>query len=189
MFILTLIGTTASALILPDVILGGWRSGISRYVIPCHIGIQLAVAYLLLSQVVSVSISRRKSWQAVMAVLLSLEVLSCTISAQAKTWWNKYPGSYNTLRVAHIINQAENPLVISSETGELFSLSYLLKLTVHFQLFDRMETSSTKISDDYDTRFLFGSSKFLYRPLNIDHRYKLKPIQKSQNFWQLQKHK
>ncbi len=47
LFLLCQIGATSLGLILPDLLLGGRRSTISRYLIPCHIAIQLAVAYLL----------------------------------------------------------------------------------------------------------------------------------------------
>lgn len=47
LFLVCQIGATSLGLILPDLLLGGRRSTISRYLIPCHIAIQLAVAYLL----------------------------------------------------------------------------------------------------------------------------------------------
>ena len=50
LFIFTLIGATALCIILPDLIVGGRRSGITRYLLPCYLGIQLSVAYLLTTQ-------------------------------------------------------------------------------------------------------------------------------------------
>jgi len=47
LFVVCQIGVTSLGLILPDLLLGGRRSTISRYLIPCHIAVQLAVAYLL----------------------------------------------------------------------------------------------------------------------------------------------
>ncbi|WP_229415506.1 glycosyltransferase family 39 protein [Moorena bouillonii] len=49
-FIITLIGVTGIALIAPDVLLGGRRSSITRYAIPCYLGIQLAIAYFLTTE-------------------------------------------------------------------------------------------------------------------------------------------
>ena len=47
LFILLLIATTFLFLAVPDVIKGGRRSANPRYLVPCYVGIQLAVAYLL----------------------------------------------------------------------------------------------------------------------------------------------
>ncbi len=47
LFIVCQMGVTSLGLILPDLLLGGRRSTIGRYLIPCHIAVQLAVAYLL----------------------------------------------------------------------------------------------------------------------------------------------
>ncbi|MFP3422671.1 hypothetical protein R0K19_25210, partial [Bacillus sp. SIMBA_161] len=46
-FILTLIGSTALALAIPDLVTGGQRSTIGRYAIACHIGVELTLAYCL----------------------------------------------------------------------------------------------------------------------------------------------
>ena len=47
LFILSLFGVTAVALIIPDLLYGGQRSIIARFSIPCYLSIQLAVSYLL----------------------------------------------------------------------------------------------------------------------------------------------
>ncbi len=47
LFILSLFGVTALALIIPDLLDGGQRSIIARFSIPCYLSIQLAVSYLL----------------------------------------------------------------------------------------------------------------------------------------------
>ncbi|WP_249068074.1 glycosyltransferase family 39 protein [Argonema antarcticum] len=49
LFILTLMGVTGLAAILPDLIFGGIRSSVSRYLVPCYLGIQIAVAYTIYS--------------------------------------------------------------------------------------------------------------------------------------------
>lgn len=47
LFIFSLMGVTGLSLILPDLILGGIRSGVTRYLVPCYLGIQIAVAYTI----------------------------------------------------------------------------------------------------------------------------------------------
>lgn len=90
LFILTLSGVTALALIVPDVILGGQRSTANRYLIPSYLGVQLAVTYLL-SAKISTSIKKRQQqfWQLATVVLLLGGVLSCAISSQLNTSWHK----------------------------------------------------------------------------------------------------
>ncbi len=63
LFVFTLSGFTALALILPDVIIGGKLSTRARYVMPCYVGIQLAVAYLLATQIIAAKLIVRKFWQ------------------------------------------------------------------------------------------------------------------------------
>ncbi len=137
LFILTSIAVTAIALILPDLIWGGIRSTKSRYLLPSYLGLQLAVAYLLATQLSSGDSRRQKLWQILAIALLSSGVLSCAISSQAETWWNKEWGYHNP-KIARIINQAMRPLVISnlseSTLGNVVSLSYLLKTNSRFQL-------------------------------------------------------
>ncbi|MBW4493397.1 MAG: glycosyltransferase family 39 protein [Oscillatoria princeps RMCB-10] len=50
LFVVTLIGVTALPLMVPDVISGGLRSATARYLTPCYLGVQLAVANLLATQ-------------------------------------------------------------------------------------------------------------------------------------------
>lgn len=47
LFIITLFGVTQLALIIPDVISGGQRSVMPRFLIPCYLSIELVVSYLI----------------------------------------------------------------------------------------------------------------------------------------------
>lgn len=73
-FIFTLVGVTSLALILPDLIFGGIRSASNRYLIPCVLGIQLAVAYLLATKIAEANLLERRIWQAIMTVLFHVEL-------------------------------------------------------------------------------------------------------------------
>jgi uncharacterized membrane protein len=137
LFVLTLMGIPALALALPDLIWGGQRSTSTRYLIPFLLGIQLSVAYLLATQITSASFLKRKFWQVVMAAVISVGVVSCTISSQAETSWNKVV-SYHNHQVARIVNQSKAPLLISNSFGINFgnalALSYLLEPKVRLQI-------------------------------------------------------
>ncbi len=177
LFILTLIGVSAIALILPDLIWGGRRSISSRYFIPCYIGIQLAVAYLLTSHLLGTGVSKQKFWQGIMAVLISLGLVSCTISSQAYTWWNKVVGYYNP-QMARIINQTPHPLVISNtsdvNTGDIISLSYLLDSETQLQLV--VDPNIPNIPDRFRDVFLFYPSQTLQESLIKEYKATLKPV-------------
>ena len=86
LFILTLVGVTAIALVLPDLLWGGRRSTVSRYFITCYLGIHLSVAYLIATQITPTSFPQRKIWQIIIAMLISCGILSCAISPQSVVW-------------------------------------------------------------------------------------------------------
>ncbi len=189
LFIFTLIGVTALALILPDLILGGRRSSTPRYIIPCYLGVQLAIAYLLTSQITSIhiKIQHRKLWQLVMVTLVSSGILSCAISSQAENWWlkdsarNKY-----YFQVAHIINQANHPLLISDNLGpgSVLSLSYLLNPKVRLLL--AVKPNLPKIPrDGFSNIFLYNSSQSLQNELK--KKYKIERAYEHDQLWLLEK--
>lgn len=85
LFVLTLIGTTGLALIIPDLIFEGQRSKTARYLLPCYLGIQLAFAYLISNKITFVSIKSWsvKVWRIITVTLISFGVLSCALGSQA----------------------------------------------------------------------------------------------------------
>ncbi|NEU77228.1 hypothetical protein PI95_033260 [Hassallia byssoidea VB512170] len=201
LFILILIGVTALPLAMPDLILGGVRSQASRYLIPTYLGIQLAVAYLLATQIIStVNNQRQKLWQLVTVTLISAGVMSCAISSQAETWWLKALNIY-TPQMVRIINQTANPLLIvscegSSSIGHGMFLSHVLAPKVRLRLVN--ESNVAQISDNFSNSF---SDVFLYNPdyntisqvfldkLENQHKYKIEKNIYPENFalWKLSK--
>lgn len=137
LFIVMLIVIPALPLILPDLIFGGIRSLSERYLLPSYLGIQLAVTYLLATQIHNKSLLRRRIWQTIMGLLIICGLVSYGVNSQAETWWSKVI-SYGNPQVAKIINQAARPLLISDASGinygNVFSLSYLLQPKAQFQL-------------------------------------------------------
>lgn len=177
LFVLTLIGVTAIALILPDLIWGGRRSVSSRYFIPCYLGIQLSVAYLFATKITSTRSFEQKFWQGIMALLISGGVISCVIISQSDTWWNKIIG-YHNHKIAQIINQSPHPLLISNtsdiNTGDVISLSYLLEPKVRLQLV--VDPNVPKIPDGFSDVFLFYPSKALQQGLEKEYNAKKEPF-------------
>lgn len=135
LFILTTIFVPFLMLVLPDLLLGGKRSAVSRYLISCYPGIQLAVGYLLATKI----FKGRRFWRGIMLLVFTSMIASCTVSAVSDTWWNK-DLSYSNAEVTRRINATSSPVVISeigddyTNTGDLISLSYSLHDNVRLLL-------------------------------------------------------
>lgn len=191
LFILTLIGVTALTLGLPDLILGGRRSVRTRYLMPCYLGIQLTIAYLLATQMTTPSkIWRQKLWQIVTILLISVGVVSGAISSQAQTSWSKnrsitkhYP------KIAQIINQAEEPLVISDGSRSptnILSLSYLLEPNVKLQLLK--QANIPNVQREFREVFLFDASELLLKKLQQEKNYRIDSVvdKKRVKLWKIE---
>lgn len=139
LFILMIILVPFLLLALPDVLLGSKRSTVSRYLIPCFPGIQLAVGFWLAEGWARM---RRSLWFGIAGLLLIGSLTSILVSAQANTWWNK-DLSYFNAQVADYINTLPQPIVISEEgqywtnLGDLISISYLLDERVQLLLLNQ----------------------------------------------------
>jgi uncharacterized membrane protein len=123
-------------LALPDLILGGKRSAVSRYLIACFPAIQLAIAYALTIWL--------KEWkrlgQGILALLVIGSIVSCTVSLFSNTWWNR-DLSYFNAATAERLNALSAPILITdignemTNTGDLISISDRLKPNVRLLLF------------------------------------------------------
>lgn len=171
LFILTSIAVTAAFTILPDVIFGGKVSTRSRYFIPCYLGIEIAVAFLLASNLVSANFYRRKIWSVIMAVLISGGIVSCVMSSQAEGWWNKWHSSYNP-QLAGIINQPASPLLVTNTNSlnaiDVLSISHLLEPKVKLKL--TLGSNIGKIPDIFSDVFVYNPSRKLKDELEKNYQ-------------------
>ncbi len=131
-FITCALVVPAVPLIAHDLIIGGKLVDQARYFIPTYLGAELAVA-MLFARGIFAPAGPRLAWTAAFAVLLAGETLSCGISSQAKTWWNKdYEVSPD---VAAVVNHSRNPLVVSDfTTSRALGLAYYLDPSVALRL-------------------------------------------------------
>jgi len=148
LLILLLIATTALFLAVPDILKGGRRSTNPRYLVPCYVGIQLAVAYLL-SAKISNNFQQSKQqqlWKIAIVSLFCAGIISGGVSSQADSWWNKGSGWLRAeLEVASTVNQARNPLIISdANIAYIMPLSYRLQPKVKLLIEPRCYTSCYK---------------------------------------------
>ncbi|MBE9000298.1 glycosyltransferase family 39 protein [Nostoc sp. LEGE 12447] len=172
LFIIILIVVPALPLILPDLMVEGIQSS-EPYFIPSYLGIQVAVAYLLGTQIYNESMSRQNLGYALVGLVIICGLISCKVNFQAETWWNKGI-SYGNPKVAQIINLTTRPLLISdalgNNYGNVFSLSYLLEPKVQFLLVQNQKIP--KIPDRFADVFLFNPSD-TWRE-TIEKKYNLK---------------
>lgn len=153
LFLALLLGFLAMPVVIPDIVFGGSRSMHPRYLLPGFLAIELAVAYVLANAWESssgVSVLRHRldlSWSRLggstmgamsgskgarpgLLLLLALGLGSDLAILRADTWWSKNY-SWQNRAIAQVVNSAERPLVLASDTGvalgELISLAYNLK--------------------------------------------------------------
>jgi uncharacterized membrane protein len=159
LFVLTVTGITGLAIVVPDLVLGGRRSAVNRYLFPSILGIQLAIAYLLASKITVPSSAHRKSWRTVTAIVISLGVLAGATSSWTESWNGK---DDFVIAGARIINRATRPLVISDGNliYALMPLNYRLK--PHVKLLLASHPAGLIIPDAFSEVFLFSSSRELH---------------------------
>ena len=189
LFLLTMIGVPALALVIPDLIYGGMRSSVPRYLIPCFLGVLLSVAYLFASKIVLSNLIEQKLWQVLMIILISAGVVSCTVYSQSQVWWNKKPSDTH-VQAASLINQTNRPLLMTSyyraNLGELLSMSYLLNEKVWLQLIS--EPNIPRIPQGFSDIFVFNPSPGLKSAIEQSPNYQIEPISpKELQLWKLNK--
>jgi uncharacterized membrane protein len=183
-FLSILIGVNVLGLILPDLIVGGQRSSMTRYFIPSFLGIEIAAAYLL----TNFKFSQRKLWSSVTVAIVILGLISSVNISQADTWWNKGI-SYDNPAIARSINQSKNPILISNNfdanMGNLISLCYKLNPNVKLMLFDvtvkdalslRMPSVFPAISQEFSDIFVLNQVQPFLDRLAKDYKSHLEHI-------------
>ncbi|MEH2232262.1 MAG: glycosyltransferase family 39 protein [Nostoc sp.] len=189
LFIVTLIMIPALPLMLPDLLFGGIRSLAERYLLISYLGIQLAVTYLLATQLNNKSFARRRIWQIIMGLVIICGLVSYGVSSQADTWWSKVISSGNP-QVAKIINQTNHPLLISNDSGinygNVFSLSYLLQPKVQYQLVK--DRSIPTIPDEFTDIFLLNPSDTWRKQIEKTYNYKTFVVYGDNNYllWKIE---
>lgn len=176
-FILILTGVTALTLVIPDLIFGGRRSTIMRYLAPCCLGIELAVAYW-----VSYLLSSVKPWQqnigkGLTAIVVSAGIIGCGVSSQADVWWTKSvsrSGGYT--RVASILEQRDRPLLIShgGQAIGTLAISHELERDIDLQLMPKNQLS--EIPDSFQNVFVLDSYDEVVEPLQAQGKYEFEPV-------------
>ncbi|MEM8806614.1 MAG: glycosyltransferase family 39 protein [Cyanobacteria bacterium P01_G01_bin.38] len=183
-FLALLGGITLLTFVGPDLVVGGRRSSVSRYLIPTYLSLQLMVAYLLAQK-----LSARRArlfWRGTLVSVIMVGLISCAVSLPADTWWHKKNSHLNP-EVVRVINRASNSLLISSpyhaNLGELFSLCHLLDPGQKLLLFQ--ENDLPTIPDGFDKIFVFNISKQARNQFAQTTNYEVTPAYEAGRLWQL----
>ncbi|MBF2020481.1 MAG: glycosyltransferase family 39 protein [Hydrococcus sp. C42_A2020_068] len=161
LFIITAIFVPFLLLALPDLISGGKRSAVTRYLLPSFPGVQLAVGYLM----ARLLIKEKQFGRIIFAAIMSVTIYSCTLNALADTSWSK-DLSFHNWEVARAINASSSPLLISdrgddwTNLGDLLSLGYILDPDVRLTLFS-YPTNPEKVREILAEN---QSEVFVFRP-------------------------
>ncbi|MFL9459250.1 glycosyltransferase family 39 protein [Scytonema tolypothrichoides VB-61278_2] len=171
LFIMCFTGVTALAIAIPDLTLGGRRSAIDRYILPCVLGVQIAIAYLLATKITKPSIPvHTKLWRIAFTVIISIGILSCAISSSTETW----NGKENFVsQSSNIINEASRPLLISD--AEVFAVAPLnYELASHVKVLLVSHPTKVVIPNEFSNVFLVYPSQELVSYLK-QQQFKIEP--------------
>ncbi|CAN1211874.1 hypothetical protein TUMEXPCC7403_16835 [Tumidithrix helvetica PCC 7403] len=179
-FPVILIVTTWVPLIALDIFTGGRRSGINRYVIPSHLGIQILFAYFLSLKLSDASFWRSKIWKVSLAGLFAIMLILGIDGSKSQLSLSKETSRQN-IPIAKLINQSQKPLMISdrkkwnTNLADIISLSYLLKQSqVRFLLFDN-PPSAIQVPNHFTEVYVYAPSNELRSLLEVSYG-KIKPV-------------
>lgn len=186
-FIVLLIAVPFVLFAAPDLVFSGVRSTIGRFMIPCFIGVQLAVASLL-AQRLAIQKTRNR-WAAVLGVLLICGIVSCVQSSQAEIWWSK-AASFYVPRAARTINAAPDPLVVTEPNRNLQTLSSLLKPNVKIEVvskakLQKLDFDWSPLDPENDgTIFLYNPPQSVIEGLRA-RGVQLKKVDADESLWEV----
>ncbi|MEG4500983.1 glycosyltransferase family 39 protein [Microcoleus sp. F10-C6] len=186
LFVVTLTCVTVVLFLPADLIGGGIRSINTRYMIPCYLGIQISVAYLLAEKITSPTgtVPLYKLWRLALPALLSIGIISCSIYLSSDSWWNK-DRAYLNIPIARTVNSASRPLLIADlwvysvdTIGNLLTLSYLIDAKAKFLV---LPPNIVKIPPNFKEIFFYTTYPDLKTKITTNSRYKLEPLYSQKN--------
>lgn len=185
LFILTTIFVPFLILAIPDLLFGGKRSGVTRYLISCFPGVQLAVAFLLADKL----LMGKWLWRGIMVLLFTGSIASATVSSFSDTWWSKDLSYFNPV-VAKAMNIETNQPIISevgddfTNTGDLISLSYLLRQDTLMYLLK--QPFNPQLLQAYSAPLVFRPSQQLCKAFE-QKQIRLEAVFKPGRLWRLRR--
>jgi len=176
LFLTLLLTWSLLPLLLLDLVMGGMRSCVPRYLTPLLLGIGMSAAYMLSEKTRDGS----KAWVALIIVILSSAIISDAFASQQEVWWNKYL-TIDFPKIFAKINASDKPLIISDANyGLLWSLSWGLKPDARIMV----------VAEETPRMPLSGHTIFLYLPSDklrdrLDSKYAVSPVTGCHGLWSL----
>jgi uncharacterized membrane protein len=177
LLVLLLVVVPFAALAGVDLLWGGMRSTMPRYLFPCHLGIMLASVIVLIKWVESpLRVVRVGGWSTA-TLLIAIELASAAAAWHAESWWHHESSSREELAAIRCINESKHPLifsgpVINQRMGYTLALAYHLGPQVRFQVIS--EPEKLVIPDGLtDVYFINVSDDFRRR---AGSRLRLEPV-------------
>ena len=190
LFVVMLIAVPALPLMIADGITGGVSSTRIRYLIPSYVGIQLAIAHVLIYPLVSKHalslpfLRSRQFWGGLVAVVMSGMVVASVIDAGKGVSWTKSDKGAYYPAIATAINEGRNPVVVSdSSPTYILALGRLLNDDVSLNLVTRPIAIAQL--DVFDDIFIFDPSPRLQRVMERRFGYTLRTIVEQNDSFQL----
>ncbi|MEM7771060.1 MAG: glycosyltransferase family 39 protein [Cyanobacteria bacterium P01_A01_bin.37] len=179
LFVLFLTVLPAIALIFPDLMLGGRRSASTRYFVPVLIGVLLAGSFLLSEGISHLNGGYRWIIRGLVAVILTVGIVSCSISFHSDTWWSKVV-SYGVPRTAALVNSKPKPLLIVGlrdvSLGNTIALSY--RLDDHVRLQMTLEANIPDIPNDVSDLFLYHPTDALLQVFKDAPKFRVQDLKR-----------
>jgi uncharacterized membrane protein len=194
LFVLSLSLPIPVMLVLLDLISNGRYSTAPRYLLPFHLGSQLAIAYFLSHRLSTKSSFQRYRWQGVAVFLIAVSLLSNFVNLKTSPRYLKNRNLHN-FAIATIINQTDQSTLIaeSQNTIDLLSLSHSLNQNTRIQILPS-DASNQILNNNRSCSFLFNPSDALKqhlqqdKDLQLEERYRpqvLIPTEFALSLWQL----
>lgn len=188
-------------ILLIDLVTTNNRASISRYLMPCWLSLQIAVAYLFAHKLNSIHAGIKANsfnfiptkfawfWQGSLSVILCLGLLSYGTMTNTVVWWS-HRLNYNNPQIAEIVNQSDRPLILSKIDMNIVTLSYRLADKVRIK---PVETKFPSIESEFRDLFLYIPEE-LIAGFQTDPNYQIKPFPDmrivepySPSFWKISK--
>ena len=170
-FVGSLAGVTLFSLLISDLLLGGQRSPIHRYLIPSFLGVQLALAFMMATLLQRTKLVEKICGTLTALLVLGFQVWSCLGLLHSDTRWISWANNANK-EYAQRVNQAANPIIaleyhlvpgVGAMTysdllrlNDLLSMTWLLDRGVLIQIIP--VDSEYKLPDRSHTLFLLYPS-------------------------------
>jgi hypothetical protein len=119
-------------MVVPDLVFRTQVSSRFRYMFPAYLGVQLAVAHLLVGRMGSTG-PRAVAWRGLAVLLLTLGATTCLAAVRAETWWGLSRGD---VVAGRILREAQHPLIVSrAPYGVVTTLAHMVEPDTPFVLF------------------------------------------------------